>query len=81
MYTSKFPVESLEDVGKLFMVANKYEVIAIEEYCEEHLIRNITKYDLDSLTLFADMFSLKNLLQLSQFVSFLLSYLTFLKSS
>lgn len=76
IYTSELPGESLEDVEKLFVVANKYEVIAIEEYCEKQLIHNIKKYDLDSIILFADMFSLSNLLRLSQIVSFLsLSFL------
>lgn len=68
IYTSECSVNSLEDFQKLFMVAHKYEAIAIEKYCEKIFIHNITTFDLDSLIPFAKLFSLNNLMELCELV-------------
>uniref|UniRef100_A0A336M2N0 CSON008583 protein n=1 Tax=Culicoides sonorensis TaxID=179676 RepID=A0A336M2N0_CULSO len=64
IYTEEFHADSLEDAQNLFYVAHKYEVTCIESACELYMIHNIQKFDLSELISFADMFSMKNLMEL-----------------
>uniref|UniRef100_A0A336MT78 CSON006429 protein n=1 Tax=Culicoides sonorensis TaxID=179676 RepID=A0A336MT78_CULSO len=64
IYTEEFHADSLEDAQNLCCVAHKYEVTPIESACELYMIRNIQKFDLSELISFADMYSMKNLMEL-----------------
>ncbi|XP_063705489.1 uncharacterized protein LOC134834671 [Culicoides brevitarsis] len=64
IYTEEFHAESLDDAQNLFYVAHKYEVTTIEAACERYMIQNLKKFDINELIAFADMFSMKNLIEL-----------------
>uniref|UniRef100_A0A336MH11 CSON001407 protein n=1 Tax=Culicoides sonorensis TaxID=179676 RepID=A0A336MH11_CULSO len=64
IYTSTVPVKSFDEIVKLFVIANKYEVIPIEKYCIQFLIMNLKDFDLDSLISFGEMFFLNDFVQL-----------------
>lgn len=69
IYTEEFHSESLDDAQNQFYVAHKYEVTTIESACEQYMIQNLQKFDINELLAFADMFSMKNLLELCRVVS------------
>uniref|UniRef100_A0A336MMK0 CSON001398 protein n=1 Tax=Culicoides sonorensis TaxID=179676 RepID=A0A336MMK0_CULSO len=64
IYTEEFHADTLEDAQNLFYVAHKYQVTCIESACELYMIHNMQKFDLSELISFADMFSMKNLMEL-----------------
>lgn len=50
--------------------------MSIESACECYMIENLNKFDVNELIAFADMFSMKNLIELCRVVSQIVSFST-----
>lgn len=68
IYTDEFETNNLEEAKYLFYIAHKYEITTMETACENYMIHNIKEFDLPELILFAEMFSMQNLVALCRLV-------------
>lgn len=68
LYTEEANFDDLEFTQKLYYVANKYEVPFIENLCKDFFLQKCHETDLNETKTFAEMFCIKELIDLCDLV-------------